>query len=263
MNLAITPKHKFFELSKDIRMLSDPLKTYLGINYFAFKRTYVDGSKIYLFNNPTYYEHWFKNNYFLIGNKESAPSTYRDSYDLWEHLPDPHNLYREGAECFNITHGLTITKNHDVYCDFFFFATNRENLQVKKIYFNKKEVFENYCHYFLETAAKSIEEAKKHKIVLPFAPTIETISKEIDFDKFLKEIHTPKKDWTGLTKRELDCAYHLVLGKTYKEIAAIFELSPRTIEEYTNNIKRKMNCKNKAELIAILCKCSLGVFPAS
>jgi DNA-binding CsgD family transcriptional regulator len=263
MSLTITPKHKFFELSDDMRSLSAPLQTYLGINYFAFKRTYSDGSKIYLFNNPTYYEHWFKNNYFLIGNKESAPSTYNDSYDLWEHLPDPHNLYREGAECFNIAHGLTITKNHGSYCDFFFFATNRENLQVKKIYFNRKEVLDNYCNYFLDTAEKPIKIAEKHKIILPFAPKIETLSKETDVDQFLKEIHKTKKDWTKLTKRELDCAHHLVLGKTYKEIALILELSPRTIEEYTNNIKRKMNCKNKAELIAILCKYSFGVFPAS
>lgn len=263
MDLIITPKHKFFELSSDIRSLSDPLQSYLGISYFAFKRTYHDGSKIYLFNHPIYYEHWFKNKYFLIGNREAAPSIYHDSYDLWEHLPDPYNLYQEGAECFNITHGLTITKKHVDHCDFFFFATNRENPQVKKIYFDRREVFDNYCDYFLEAASKQIKIAEKSRISLPFAPKIEVISKEININKFLKEISTIKRDWTKLTKRELDCAYHLVLGKTNKEIAIILGLSPRTVEEYTNNIKRKMNCKNKAELIATLCKCSLGVFPTS
>lgn len=263
MDLMITSNHKFFELSSDIRSLSEPLQTYLGINYFAFKRTYNDGSKIYLFNQPNYYEHWFKNKYFLIGNREAAPSVYRDSYDLWEHLPDPYNLYQEGAECFNITHGLTITKSHEDYCDFFFFATNRENPEVKKIYFNRREVFDNYCDYFLEAAKKHIKIAEKHKIVLPFAPPIETLSKGVDIDKFLREISTIKKNWTRLTKRELDYAYHLVLGKTNKEIAITLGLSPRTIEEYTNNIKQKMNCKNKAELIATLCKFSFGVFPTS
>src|SRR6185437_15175871 len=108
-----------------------------GITYFAFKRSYNEGSKIYLFNHSTYYEHWFKNKYFLVGNREENPDVYQDGYDLWEHLPDPYHLYQEGAECFNIAHGLTITRRYHNYCDFFFFGTNRENFQIKKLYFNR------------------------------------------------------------------------------------------------------------------------------
>lgn len=263
MEQLISPKHAFFNLSDDIRSLSDPLKTYLGISYFAFKRTFNEGSKIYLFNNPSYYEHWFKNKYYLIGNREASPTFYTNSYDLWEHLPDPYGLYKEGAECFNITHGLTITRNHPDYCDFFFYATNRENPHVKKIYFNRREVFDNYCDYFLDTASKTISRAETNKIILPFAPKLESSSKNVNIDDFLKIIFKVKHDWTRLTRRELDCAYHLILGKTNKEIAIVLGISPRTVEEYTNNIKRKMNCKNKAELIATLCKCSMGVFPTS
>jgi len=264
MEHLITPQHSFFQLSNDIRSFSDPLQNYLGISYFAFKRTYSDGSKVYLFNNPAYYEHWFRNKYYLVGNREGSPILYRNSYDLWEHLPDPYELYKEGAECFNITHGLTITKSHEDYCDFFFYASNRENPEVKKLYFNRREVFENYCNYFLETASKTIRIAEKHKIILPFAPKLEVATtKDINVDAFLKTIAKGKPDWTRMTKRELDVAYHLVLGKTNKEIALILGISPRTVEEYTNNIKSKMNCKNKAELIATLCKCSIGVFPTS
>jgi DNA-binding CsgD family transcriptional regulator len=263
MEQLINSKHKFFEISRDIRSLSHPLQEYLGISYFAFKRTWRDGSKIYLFNQPSYYEHWFKNRYYLIGNKEASPDTYQSSYDLWEHLPDPQGLYKEGAECFNITHGLTITKNHGNYCDFFFYATNRENIQVKKLYFNRREVFENFCDYFLEAGSKMIKLAEKHKPIMPFAPKLEIITKDKNIDAFLKTIAKGKPDWTRLTKREIDCAYHFVMGKTNKEIAILLNISHRTVEEYSNNIKRKMNCRNKAELIATLCQCSLGVFPTS
>src|SRR5690349_13232024 len=100
----ITSEHIFFQLYNDICALSLPLKNYLQIHYFSFKRTYSDGSKIYLFNNPTYYRHWFDKKYYLIGNREAMPAYYGDGYDLWEFLPDPYKLYQEGSELFNIAH---------------------------------------------------------------------------------------------------------------------------------------------------------------
>lgn len=254
MSMVITPKHKFFELSDHVSSISKPLNTHLGISYFTFKRTYNDGSKIYLFNHPLLYEDWFKNKHFLIGNKEAAPSAYRSSYDLWEALPDPYNLYQKVAEDFNIGHGLTITKSYDNYCDFFFFGTSCENPEVKKIYFNRREVLDNYCEYFLETAAGIIKDAEKSKIILPFAPKIEVISKEKNIDNFLQEISMVKNNWSKLTKREMDCVHQLMFGKTNKEIALTLGISYRTVEEYIDNIKRKTNCKNKAELIAFLYK---------
>lgn len=115
----ISSKHIFFKLSQDIISISNPLLN-LDINHFSFKRTFNDDSKIYLFNNPHYYEHYFLNNYYLIGNREGNASDYTSSYDLWDYLPDPNGLYNEASECFNIAHGLTITKNKGDFCDFFF-----------------------------------------------------------------------------------------------------------------------------------------------
>lgn len=56
--------------------------------------------------------------------------------------------------------------------------------------------------------------------------------------------HVPK-----LSHRQLQCAELLVRGKSCKEIAESLSLSPRTVEAYLVNIRIKMSCKNKAELI--------------
>ncbi|WP_232051862.1 response regulator transcription factor [Aquicella siphonis] len=52
-----------------------------------------------------------------------------------------------------------------------------------------------------------------------------------------------------LTKRECECVFLLVRGKTAKEMADLLLLSKRIIESYIENIKNKMNCQNKAELL--------------
>jgi DNA-binding CsgD family transcriptional regulator len=60
-----------------------------------------------------------------------------------------------------------------------------------------------------------------------------------------------------LSKRQSECAKLLSQGMTAKEIAAAINLSPRTIEYYIDNIKLKLNCRNKTELAATLTK----IFP--
>lgn len=51
-----------------------------------------------------------------------------------------------------------------------------------------------------------------------------------------------------LSNRERQCLKYLLEGKTAKETADSLSLSPRTVEFYFENIKRKLNCWSKREL---------------
>lgn len=51
------------------------------------------------------------------------------------------------------------------------------------------------------------------------------------------------------THREMDCANLLLKGYRIKEMAAIMHVSPRTIETHINNLKIKLSCRDKIELI--------------
>ena len=55
-----------------------------------------------------------------------------------------------------------------------------------------------------------------------------------------------------LTPREEQCLQLYRLGKTAKETARILSLSPRTVEEYLDNIKAKYGCRFKRELLAVI-----------
>ncbi len=60
---------------------------------------------------------------------------------------------------------------------------------------------------------------------------------------------TKESKKVSLTERQLQCAEYLLQGKTAREIAEILGLSRRTIEYYIGNIKCKLECKNKVELV--------------
>lgn len=55
-----------------------------------------------------------------------------------------------------------------------------------------------------------------------------------------------------LSARELDCARQVVLGHTAREIADILCVSSRTVEFHIKNIKEKLGCAKKSELIHLL-----------
>jgi DNA-binding CsgD family transcriptional regulator len=61
----------------------------------------------------------------------------------------------------------------------------------------------------------------------------------------LEAYHNPVE----LSKRELECLFLQLRGRTVKQIAEVLTLSKRTVESYIDNIKAKLGCQNKAELL--------------
>ncbi len=58
-----------------------------------------------------------------------------------------------------------------------------------------------------------------------------------------------KFEKSELTPREMECLFYLIRGKTAKKIALILSISPRTVESHIANIKAKLNCETKSDLI--------------
>lgn len=56
------------------------------------------------------------------------------------------------------------------------------------------------------------------------------------------------------TRREKECIQYLLYGMTAKEIAKELKLSPRTVETYLENIKTKIDCFSKTQLIQKIIK---------
>lgn len=52
-----------------------------------------------------------------------------------------------------------------------------------------------------------------------------------------------------LTSRESECLFYILRGKSAKAIAQLLNLSPKTIEFYTDQLKDKFNCLSKSQLV--------------
>lgn len=59
---------------------------------------------------------------------------------------------------------------------------------------------------------------------------------------------------TYFTRREADIMLLLLRGETYQAIAKQFELSKRTVEFYVTNMKMKLKCRYKRELVRCVSK---------
>jgi DNA-binding CsgD family transcriptional regulator len=62
----------------------------------------------------------------------------------------------------------------------------------------------------------------------------------------------PKFVGIHFSQREADCVLQMLRGKSVKGIAKHTNLSPRTVEYYMKNVKRKVGCRTKFELIELV-----------
>lgn len=58
-----------------------------------------------------------------------------------------------------------------------------------------------------------------------------------------------------LTRREAECAFYLLKGKTSKETAKLLNISYRTVEDIIQKIKNKLNINYRSELFEVLTDC--------
>lgn len=57
-----------------------------------------------------------------------------------------------------------------------------------------------------------------------------------------------------LTQREAECMLNLINGRTISATATALALSSRTVEFYVNNMKKKLDCRTKSDLIEKILK---------
>ncbi len=237
--MHLNDNHLFLNSGLIIDNLLHPLKKY-GINYFAYQKTYADGSRICLTNRVDDLKAYLTERHYLVGNCEAIPHLYKKQAVLWSTLPQQH-LYQFSREHFNIDHGITFIQPSKNTCEFYAFASARNRGNIVNFYLNNLDVLANFNDAFKTQANSLLKECSNNTIIFPYhGRTIPA---------FRLENSAQNNDLCGLTQRQADCLFYLTKGLTAKEIAQVIKLSPRTVEDHIERVKVKFHCLSRGDLI--------------
>lgn len=248
----------------DIVQICKPLQDF-GIHLFNFVRMFKDGSRINLCNKPEWLEYYYQKEFYKIGIFEGIPDLYTSSYSIWPILSGQ-DIFYDARTHFNIDHGITMIKSYKKYCDFYYFGGYPDNPNIINFYLNNIDLLDRFILYFKDQAAKLITQSNKHKIILPLRDTNivkhELLQARLQINKLRQQLihNTCINSYyfeignreVKISKNEMKILLLMAKGKSSSEIAEELFRSKRTIENHIYNIKIKLDCNLKSELLNIL-----------
>lgn len=248
--------HLSYQLSEHVRRVCQPLFKSLGFNYFDYARFYPNHTYIVLYSDPEWVE------YFL--NEESyynlPPIQLYAGAHLWNRYIDPRTL-ESAKQLFSHSHGITLKTDYPHYTEIVNFSTHPSNLEVFDIYLNKIHILHQFKNYFINQSNKQIRSLEQTPLRSSMKMSTNKLN-ELNVNEIMSIIgHTNRQieatlpsipALDSLTVRERDCLNALIAGLSTKEIATDMNLSPRTVENHLDNIKRKLNCKTRTQLLCTL-----------
>lgn len=248
-------KHPTFLYTDDILTICQPLLK-LNINYFA--HVHIDSSGCFsaIGNNPAFGEHYLTNQYYNA-DIHMAENNYFGRYIIWDAIErggQSLKMHTEAAE-FSVRHTFTIVEKDNSGSHFYHFANKDLSPAINQIYLTNLELLKLFINHFNYNVGQSklLKSAYNFKFALDNdGPGFITTNKDniiIPEFEFRRELQLDSQ-LQKLSKRQLDCLFFLSRGMTVKEIASNLHLAPKTVEHYLENIKLKLNCYSRSELIS-------------
>lgn len=265
--MILTDKHPLVVLSKEFAELCKPLEMF-HIHHFTYQKQFNDGTRINLSNKPQWIEDYYNLKLYESSLFEKKPSQYNAGFNIWMgdyDLP----VYDHGKQYYNTSHCISIAEPHHDGCEHYLFSTSPDKPEAIQYLSNNMDILYHFIMYLKDRGLDVIKKAQKNKIQVQksFISAPQNIIMPNDLgaglDKYKKQFFqkTPIRRYIyevgddqgiKLTQRELSCVMYLLQNKTAQETAELMNLSRRTVESYLDNIKIKLNCDTKADLLAKL-----------
>jgi len=247
--MKLPERHISIITEKEVNEIAKPFFDASGITYFHYAEFFKNGYCCGLCSNTGWHKFFFEFERYKLNANYPA-----NGYHLAA-IKNPITA-ANAKNYFGIAHFLSFTKEHDDHYMMAAFGTYAGNDRIIDYYLNNIDVLERFISYFKQQANGLIKSSKKpgNLIVLPEYVDkgfkLKPDNKNRDKESFAYlNIHK-----NLFSKRELDCIEHFTLGATIRETADKLLISPRTVETYLENIKDKLGCNKKSELISKLLK---------
>lgn len=257
MKSIIDENHVALTSSNYVKEICSPLNI-IGVKFFCYIRVYNDLSHSSLYNNGAWAEfYYFKDykNIFLI-NYEMMESIAGYQYILFNSYPENIGLKNLRDYC-GLGQGIILINQEKNYRDFYVFAGAEGDHKILDYFVNNIPALKKFIYYFKEKGADIIAETNKNLIYLPdidVENNIELKNKK-NLELFLRKINTNRfiiSQDIYLTKKQMECSFYSIQGKTNKEIGVYLNISFRTVEDYLKQARKKLKCSSKQELNELL-----------
>ncbi len=224
-------------LSKIFLNICELIKSIVSDKDIYYVRVYQDNSVSILTTNTNWMNNWihhfnkFDNTFFQEKIKKAITSI-SSIYGAWHY--DKLDALLEFNHHYQIDQGFDIYKRKKDYVEIWAFSGKADMPMFHDFCINNISKLEEITDSCREIITKQDELFFTERVLLP-------INISADFQKPL------------LTYREVECARLIMLGNTAKEIARNLNIAPRTAEIHINNLKQKLDCSYKTQLI-LKCK---------
>ncbi|MEO8400851.1 MAG: helix-turn-helix transcriptional regulator [Gammaproteobacteria bacterium] len=255
--------HFFLLSANDIENICKPLLK-LGITCFTYIKNFNDGSQVYLSNSARWIDDYYNLALYKTSLFEFKSSLYQSGYFIWPTEADS-AVFLHGRNYFNSSNGITLIKSNETDCEFYFFSGCVNSVWLGNFYLNNIDLLEKFILFFKESASNILRKADKNRIIIIKDPIMNQSSNTLNFinnhttdntrSDFLKDINSYddnnklQRVKERLSNREQEIAHNLLKGRTALETANRLFISRKTVERHVENIKIKLSCANKTELI--------------
>jgi len=253
-----TPNIDFKKLNINSNIFSfqnfcEQINLYLEIPYIDFYRCYPNNRLILLTNSKENLQYFYKENiYPYTWVHYQKPQKYQNGYIIWaltrsEFTSHQKYLENKHKNLFGIEHGYTIITNYMKYTDFFsIYEIDKVDIYSLSIYKIQK-----IYHSFLRICSDDLQLIEKNSVSFPHYIWPEKWFKSAIITPFetISENEQLSTHLVSLSPREKECVKWLLEGKTAEETGIILGISRKTIESYFENIRTKLNCNNKYQII--------------
>jgi len=247
--------------SDKIAKTTSPLQDHFHVTCIDYIKIYDNGKFSYLTNRPECAEYYATEQLFRADPYFRHPNTQRTGLFLMENV-DSVEFQKNNqkiSEQFNIHFPLIYAEKPGNLIELFCFSGDQPRA-LQTLYLQYPELLKIFIGHFKKELSDLLRQMEEESFSLidlqgdlfyehlPRSPDIQTESLH-DYLISLGKASAIQKA-SSLSRRERDCLRLLIHGHSAKDSAMELHLSPRTVESYLENIKNKLNCHSKRELLS-------------
>lgn len=233
-----------------IKRICSPLQTLAGITTFSYFSIDHDGRFVIMSNYPEQLDFFYGNKLYLDCPYLTHPELFRSGCALIP-LTTHSEFLQQSRQLHRVDHLFLMLQKQKNRIEGQFFI--KENLGEAEctIFLSYIDLLKKFGKYFKREAGDLIRSAwegsynihkAKGNSFLSRDPSLPLSSKDPHASSFLKKVNP-------LTPQEQNCLHLFQQGHTAQSTGAIMGLSQRTVEHYFENMKNKLGCHSKRDLL--------------